>query len=106
MSPDQRSSEDRLQKLRLILRTMEAAVDDAKSRRTSEDEPPSRQTSPESMTGPTASDAASPATGSIDGGRHGVGRDIPGPESLPRAKAKPKGFAEFSTGRPPLGRTG
>lgn len=90
---DQREPQQRIQQLRSILRTMERAVVDAKSRRTAGSEP--RLTT------------ASPIAGSVSPGRPagaaGHGRDIPGPDSLPRAKAKPK----FLDGlRTPFGRTG
>jgi len=108
MSRDQTSSEDRLQKLRLILRTMEEAVDDAKSRRTADRDP-----RPEGVAEPQQSTSEVPTDDAYRGetrpagdGLHGRGRDIPGPESLPRAKARPKGFRGFSDGASPLGRTG
>jgi hypothetical protein len=107
MSRDQTSSEDRLQKLRLILRTMEEAVDDAKIRRTSDGEP-----LPESSSAAPSPTLSSPSVQVSDdrsappAGLHGRGRDIPGPDSLPRAKARPKGFQSYSDGGSQLGRTG
>jgi len=112
MHRDPRSSEDRLHKLRLILRTMEEAVDDAKNRRTADTTTTSNEAAPRPVTppAPTLGDSG-PATGRDanaipDGGPHGRGRDIPGPDSLPRAKARPKGFRGFGEGGSTLGRTG
>ena len=108
MSPDQNSSQDRLQQLRLILRTMEEAVDDAKSRRTAESGPrPANEAdpSPAQPLRPVDDSTSDRELPSYDG-PHGRGRDIPGPDSLPRAKAKPKGFNGFSNGGSSLGRTG
>lgn len=108
MSRDQTSSEDRLQKLRLILRTMEEAVDDAKSRRTADaPTPPDASDSPRIASSSSPStDSSADASPTAGSGLHGRGRDIPGPDSLPRAKARPKGFRGFSDGGSPLGRTG
>jgi hypothetical protein len=101
MIRDPRESQQRLQSLRAILRTMERAVDDAKFRRTT----PLMRESPESMSAPTTT----PLSQDPDRAAFspvGRGRDIPGPESLPRAKAKPKPFGGFGEQRSNFGRTG
>lgn len=100
MIRDPRESQQRLQNLRSILRTMERAVDEAKFRRTA-------PLTPE--TG--ASTNSVPVATSQDPDRApfsplGRGRDIPGPETLPRAKAKPKSFGGFGEPRSNFGRTG
>jgi hypothetical protein len=101
MIRDPREAQQRLQNLRAILRTMERAVDDAKVRRTSPLMPSANELANE----------VAPASASQDPDRVafsplGRGRDIPGPESLPRAKAKPKSFGGFGEHRSPFGRTG
>lgn len=98
----------RMQQVRNILRVMEEAVDLAKQRRTGSDEtetPAPEASMPVPAAGPTP---ATPAFPLPPAGPHGRGRDIPGPEGLPRARAKPKGFGG---GAPPpdqasFGRTG
>lgn len=106
MSRDQITSEDRLQKLRLILRTMEEAVDDAKNRRTADNDPLPDSSSAAQSAGPAGAESKIEPTAPAVDGLHGRGRDIPGPDSLPRAKARPKGFRGFSDGGSALGRTG
>lgn len=101
MIRDPREAQQRLQNLRAILRTMERAVDDAKSRRTAPAIAPSAE-APEAERRAPASIA--PERIGFDG--VGRGRDIPGPESLPRAKAKPKPFGGFGDPRTSFGRTG
>jgi hypothetical protein len=100
-----------MQQLRQILRTMEQAVDSAKQRRTAHDEPVA-ESRPSAAIAATAlpSAAADPAGAAFPippQSPHGLGRDIPGPEGLPRAKAKPKSAPPFQ-GHPhrPFGRTG
>ena len=101
MIRDPREAQQRLQNLRAILRTMERAVDDAKCRRPT----PTVQESPheprEQGSNPIREDATRSPFSPL-----GRGRDIPGPESLPRAKAKPKPFGGFGEQRSPFGRTG
>ncbi len=103
MNRDPQESDQRLQKLRLILRTMERAVDEAKFRRTAPE-------TPVATAGPVlASNSEIPnpvRAESEDRTPHGRGRDIPGPESLPRAKARPKGYGGFGDGQSTFGRTG
>ena len=101
MIRDPREAQQRLQNLRAILRTMERAVDDAKVRRTA----PLMPAIAEQL------NEVAPPSASQDPDRGpfsplGRGRDIPGPESLPRAKAKPKPFGGFGDHRSPFGRTG
>jgi hypothetical protein len=98
----------RMQQVRNILRVMEEAVDLAKQRRTGSDEVEAfipATPAPPPAAGPTP---ATPAFPLPPAGPHGRGRDVPGPEGLPRAKAKPKGLGG---GYPPtdqasFGRTG
>lgn len=101
MIRDPRESQQRLHSLRAILRTMERAVEDAKFRRTAPVMP--------AVAG--AGGEHSPTASAQDSDRGpfnplGRGRDIPGPETLPRAKAKPKSFGGLGIPRPPFGRTG
>ena len=100
MIRDPRESQQRLQNLRAILRTMERAVDEAKVRRTA----PLMPEMPESPGIATPAASQDPDRGGFN--PLGRGRDIPGPESLPRAKAKPKSFGGFGEPRSTFGRTG
>lgn len=105
----QRDPHRRMQQLRNILRTMEQAVDLAKQRRTGGDEPAAPAAdAAASAAAPAGPTPAAPAFPLPPAGPHGRGRDIPGPEGLPRARAKPKAFG---AGYPPpeqasFGRTG
>ncbi len=100
MIRDPRESQQRLQNLRAILRTMERAVDEAKVRRTA----PLMPELPESASNATVQTSQDPDRAAFS--PLGRGRDIPGPESLPRAKAKPKSFGGFGDPRSTFGRTG
>lgn len=101
MIRDPRESQQRLQNLRAILRTMERAVDDAKVRRTAPLIPAAPDSTSDSAMTPLSQDPDRAAFSPL-----GRGRDIPGPESLPRAKAKPKSFGGFGEQRSTFGRTG
>lgn len=101
MIRDPREAQQRLQNLRAILRTMERAVDDAKFRRTAPIVPDAPPQTSEQASSPTLQNPDRAPFSPL-----GRGRDIPGPESLPRAKAKPKSFGGFGEPRSPFGRTG
>ncbi|MFZ9691219.1 MAG: hypothetical protein ACO3EP_04190 [Phycisphaerales bacterium] len=101
MIRDPREAQQRLQNLRTILRTMERAVDDAKVRRTAPIVPDAQHPSNEQVSSRILHDPDRAPFSPL-----GRGRDIPGPESLPRAKAKPKSFGGFGEQRSPFGRTG
>jgi hypothetical protein len=100
-----------MQQLRQILRTMERAVDSAKQRRTAHNEPTADPNPPAlpatASSVPLIAEPASAAFAIAPDSPHGRGRDIPGPEGLPRAKAKPKSGPPFQGNLPrPFGRTG